>query len=133
MKNTITINGTELNVNIKFNAWQQRDQDEPISLTVAQTAKLVRSYIKAKFPKVGKVQVKSESYSMGNSINVFFSGISSDLFDKIDRELNNIFQKGKFNGMNDSYEYGKKSMTAKYNGSIVEYGTLFMFVDNRNS
>lgn len=67
----------------------------------AAAAKMIRAELKAAFPNI-KFKVQSESYSMGNSVNVYWTdGVPA-------AEVNTIikkYQEGHFDGMTDSYEF----------------------------
>lgn len=69
---------------------------------VAQCAKLIREELKRDYPTI-KFTVRSENYSMGNSIDVSFSD-RYDLLKEIEDKLNK-YQDGKFDGMTDCYDY----------------------------
>lgn len=69
--------------------------------TAACAAKLIRQELKNAFPHI-KFRVKSETYSMGNSVWVYWeNGITIQEVNKIIDK----YQKGHFNGMEDIYEY----------------------------
>lgn len=82
----------------------------------AYVAFLIKNELKAKFP--GTVfSVKSDTYSMGNSVNVRFTGTKENI--GIYKEVKAIaenYKAGHFDGMTDSYEYTNRTEgpTAKY-------------------
>lgn len=69
--------------------------------TVAKAAKQIRVILKEKFPKM-KFRVKSENYSMGDSIRVYWT--DGPTADEVGMFVNH-YQYGDFNGMEDIYEY----------------------------
>lgn len=69
---------------------------------VAQCAKLIRDELKRDYPTI-KFTVRSENYSMGNSINVSFKD-RYDLLKEIETKLAK-YKDGNFDGMTDCYDY----------------------------
>jgi len=65
----------------------------------ALTARAIKKELKAKFPK-SKISVRSESFSMGDAVNVEYIGHAS--YETIDALLKK-YQYGKFDSMNDIY------------------------------
>lgn len=72
--------------------------------TVAQASKLIRQDLKQHFPNI-KFKVRSENYSMGDSITVeYCNGVPAS-------EVENVINKyeyGHFDGMTDMYEYSNR-------------------------
>lgn len=72
--------------------------------THAKTAKEIRKELKTAFPNI-KFSVTSESFSMGNSVNIQYE----DGPQRRDIEsITNKYQYGHFDGMTDMYEYSNK-------------------------
>jgi hypothetical protein len=74
---------------------------------VTQAAKLVRADLKAILPNI-KFKVQSDSFSMGDSIDIYFD---TELNEEQRRWIDNIAQKyqyGSFDGMTDSYNYSNR-------------------------
>lgn len=70
----------------------------------ALAARAIRADLKKAFPAI-KFSVTSESYSMGNSVNISKpADVSRDAVQAIVGK----YQRGSFNGMIDSYEYDNK-------------------------
>jgi hypothetical protein len=69
--------------------------------TVAECAKLIRQDLKKHYP-LTKFSVRSENYSMGNSIRVAWEDGANT--EEIRAKLNK-YEGGKFDGMTDSYTY----------------------------
>jgi hypothetical protein len=82
-----------------------------------KTTSLIKQYIKEKFPTVQKVEVQSDSFSMGDSLDVYYYAPEEI------EELNNFIdslQYGYFNSMEDIYEHKKDRKEVIYNGYILE-------------
>lgn len=72
-----------------------------IKTQAAQAAQQIREILKKEFPTI-KFSVKSDNYSMGDSVNVsWVDGVAP----KKVYALIGHYQYGKFNGMEDIYEY----------------------------
>jgi len=104
-----------------------------IRMDQAATASVIKQYVKKMYPEV-TVSSTSSSFSMGNSVSVYISdergaevsdGIISDV-----QSFGSQFVYGKFNGMEDMYEYsGKENETDS--GTKIDAGTKFLHVQNR--
>lgn len=96
---------------------------------------IVRQYVKQRWPQLGKFNIASDSYSMGDSVTVFLNFEDKELFDEISTELTMIFQRGNFNGMEDIYEYSDKS--TRFNiemddsDDVTTIDTKWMSVNNK--
>lgn len=104
-----------------------------ISVNVAGTAQMIRQYMKQKYPNIPSRDyywVQSQSYAGGDSIRVYLNDAPEELYKKLDAELNAKFEEGKFDGMTDSYTYTKGKETAA-EGMLIDYGTKYLFVENR--
>jgi glyceraldehyde-3-phosphate dehydrogenase/erythrose-4-phosphate dehydrogenase len=67
----------------------------------ALAAKAIRKELKEKIPGV-KFRVRSESFSMGNAVDVYWNGEGTD-----EAEISEViskYQEGHFDGMTDTYE-----------------------------
>lgn len=71
----------------------------------AQAAAMIRQYMKAN-GIAGKV--RSESYSMGSSVNVYVQDLSPEASQSL-KEYASQFQYGNFDGMQDLYEYNNRN------------------------
>lgn len=106
--------------------------NDKYSVRVAGTAQMIRQWMKQKYPEIptrNYYWVQSESYSGGNSINVYLNDAPEELYKTLNRELNDKFEEGKFNGMDDSYSY-TKSAEKSNEGMIIDYGAKYLFVNN---
>lgn len=89
--------------------------NQAIYESASETAKKVRKMLKAEFPKT-KFSVKSETYSMGSSVTVYYKDgekPGDEIYDKV-----RAFSSTSFDGMDDSssskgYEWEGKI----YNGA----------------
>ena len=89
-------------------------------LSVAQTAKLLRTELRKSFPSV-RFSVRSQRYAGGASINVSLNDASADT--SAVREVADAFQSCDFDGNTDS-----TIVRPRTNG--VRYGAHYVFVRN---
>ena len=75
--------------------------------THAQAAKLIKQDLKRAFPTV-KFSVKSESYSGGNSIRIYWT--NGPVTEAVS-DITGKYQLGHFDGMIDCYEYSNHDAT----------------------
>ena len=98
---------------------------------IGAVSKVVRQYIKAKYPNA-EFQIKSESFSMGNSVTVWINPhkVSKEDYKQISDDLETTFQSGNFNPMEDIYEYHNET-TIQYitNYGVVNFDTKYMMVN----
>jgi hypothetical protein len=73
----------------------------------AQAAKLIRSELKREFPAV-KFKVQSDTFSMGDSVDVYYDQMLDENARKHLDEVISKYQYGSFNGMEDIYEYDNR-------------------------
>lgn len=95
---------------------------------------LVRQFAKKFFPQY-VVRVSSDSFSGGNSLDVYVStktgaGVPQQDFEKISN-FANLWEYGKFNGMYDIYEDYEESGAISDNGTKIEAGVKYVHVHNR--
>jgi hypothetical protein len=124
----ITINNKTYNVKLN-----EKTYGGGTYVNAAGVASVLRSVLKEmkKDGSIGykKLWVKSQTYSGGNSIDVYtHGGTNTELID----DVVSLFQEGKFNGMIDSYEYGNKVVVNKDDGEDVEIGVKYTFYNNRS-
>lgn len=111
------------------------DSRSTFNVNVAGTAQMIRQYMKQKYPNIparNYYSVQSQSYSGGDSITVYLYGAPEELFIKLNKELNDKFEEGKFDGMTDSYTYTKSAEKSE-EGRVIDYGTKYLFVNNNRS
>lgn len=76
-------------------------------------ARNIRAELKRAFPRV-KFSVRSERYSGGNSVNVYWTdGPTSERV----KAISDKYQEGDFNGMDDSYNYRRSAWTNLFGGA----------------
>lgn len=104
-----------------------------IRMNQVSVASLMKQYVKKRYPSV-VCSVSSDSYSMGDSVNVYLSDMCGNEVDKdIVKDVDMFskrFEKGRFNGMEDIYEY-RDSDGVTDNGTVIDGGTKYCFVTNR--
>jgi hypothetical protein len=113
--------------------WNNEPTTPYIYLSAKHVASLAKQYVKAKYPKV-TCSVKSDSFAGGNSVTVYLStpdGYSVDA--AIEKDVSNFaktFQYGRFNGMEDIYEYNNTDPKTD-NGTVMDGGSKYVSVNNR--
>ena len=103
-----------------------------IYLTQKHVASIVKHYVKEKYPKV-EVWAKSQSYAGGDSVDIYLSYANGDKVEiEIEKDVDKFtqyFEEGRFNGMEDIYEYSDTKI-ATDNGTELRGGTKYAFVRN---
>ena len=96
---------------------------------------VVRQYVKQRWPQVGKFNISSDSYSMGDSVTVYLNFVDKELYSEINSELSMLFQRGHFDGMTDMYEYSNKNRmsvpVSPDESTNATIDTKWMSVNNR--
>lgn len=129
-KYSFTLNGVPYK---DISGYISRYSKDTINIGVSGTAQMIRQWFKHHYPNLpakGYIWVQSDSYSGGDSIRVYLNNPPSFFYEQVNRELNTIFEEGKFDGMTDSYTYTKGTETSD-DGKKVDYGTKYLFVENR--
>ena len=104
-----------------------------IRMNHAATAAVVKQYVKKMYPEV-IVAATSSSFSMGNSVSVYISDerggeVNNSIISDVQR-FGSQFVYGKFNGMEDMYEYsGVDGKTDS--GTKLDAGTKYLHVQNK--
>ena len=100
-------------------------------LSVTDTAKLVRSALKAAFPGV-KFSVRSDSYSGGASINVTWTDGPTE---KAVEAISNRYQGCDFDGMQDLKTYRDGTLIALPGGEVeeVRFGANYVMTHRKLS
>ena len=105
-----------------------------IYVSHAEASLLVRQFMKKFFPQY-VVKVNSQSYSGGNSLDVYVSTTTGSPIPMGDFEMisdfANQWEYGKFNGMYDIYEDYEDSGAQTDNGFELKAGVKYVFVNNR--
>ena len=126
---TITINDKTYNVNLNVKTYQYGSY-----VSAAGVAGVLRQVLKCmkKDGSIGykKLWVRSETYSGGNSIDVYTrGGTNTELINSVV----SLFQEGNFNGMIDSYEYGERvNVTDNDTGEDIGIGVKYAFYYNNS-
>jgi len=103
-----------------------------VDISRVNAAKMIRQFIKQKYPKQFKSWVHSESFSGGSSINVEmcnFDGtpIEESIYIEIYKFAQSL-RAGQFDGMTDSYDYNDPSSSD--NGTRINMYTKYISVTN---
>lgn len=111
------------------------DDQRRITVDCVGSGKMVKQYIKQKFPNENfKVWVKSERYSGGSSLRVNLSNsdgtpIDQKIYEDI-KSFGNTMRLGTFNGMIDMYEIND-TVHQTNDGIILDFFTKFIFTYNQ--
>lgn len=100
---------------------------EPIYRTMRGVGQVVRQFMKQTFPKI-KFQISTDSFSGGDAVTVYLNPVNTtkEEFEQVRDSLDAAFADGKFNGMEDIYEYkpGKATIHDPLTG--IEFYTKYM-------
>ena len=106
-----------------------------IRVSHAAAGSLVKQFVKKKYGNAVICRVKSDSFSGGNSINVYLcmpdgSCVANNIYDDVN-DFANLWKYGSFNGMIDMYEMSDNSGTVSDNGTTLEADVKYVHVENR--
>lgn len=81
---------------------------------------IVRQFMKQKFPGV-KFQISTDSFSGGDSVGVYLNpmNVTKEQYKEISGELQARFEYGKFNSMEDIYEYSQDAPNFEFIGRKI--------------
>lgn len=131
MKTNSTITINDKTYNVKLNVKKYSYGSYVSAAGVATVLRNVLTEMK-KDGSIGykKLWVRSETYSGGNSINVYtHGGTNTELINSVV----SLFQEGNFNGMIDSYEYGERvKVTNNDTGEVMGIGVNYTFYNNHS-
>lgn len=82
-----------------------------------QTTNIIKARILKTYPTVSKVEVKSDSFSGGDSMDVTYH--APERIEELDSFINS-FQHGHFNSMEDMYEYSREREAIILDGHILQ-------------
>jgi len=130
------LNGMEFTLPMKYlknKDWNGNPIPAEINITQGAGSSLCKQYVKKKFPNV-VVSVSSNSFSMGNSVDVYISDefgaeVDSNIIEDV-KSFGSQFVYGKFNGMIDMYE-SKESGAITESGTKVTGNVKYLHVSNR--
>lgn len=122
------------NKHLQTTMWNGDPLEQPvIQINHVAGAAICKQYVKQMYPEV-VVSVSSDSFSMGNSVDVYLSDSLGYEVDKaIAEDVYNFglqFVYGKFNGMIDMYENIHKDIYTD-EGTPVSAGVKYLSVNNR--
>ena len=122
----IQLSGREFQISDKF------VNGNVIRMNHVAAANIVKQYVKQVYPNV-VVSAKSDSFSMGNSVDVYLSNNYGQpvnpLIAKDVQAFGDQFVYGKFDGMTDMYEYTRGNFVAgEYE---IDPGVKYLTVQNR--
>lgn len=103
-----------------------------IRMSHVAAANVIKQYVKQTYPNVN-VSAKSDSFSMGNSVDVYLSDkygqpVSKEIAKDV-QSFGDQFVYGKFDGMTDMYEYTGKNFLA--GGYEIDPSVKYLTVQNR--
>jgi hypothetical protein len=135
-KINLEINGIKFNLSsdcLRKTTWNGEPITPYIYLRAKHVASLIKQYVKIKYPQI-ECSAKSQVYSGGDSVDVYLSTpngyeVSEEIYKDVDR-FGDIFQEGRFDGMQDMYEYSNITKTTD-NGTRIDGGSKYVFVNNR--
>ena len=114
--------------------WNGKEIEPTIRMNQTATASVIKQYVKKMYPEV-VVSATSSSFSMGNSVSIYISDevgneVSNGIISDVD-SFGQQFVYGKFNGMNDMYEFRSGTAEVTDSGTKMEAGTKYLSVQNR--
>jgi hypothetical protein len=131
-KMKIKLNGIVylLNCRVEDNRGKQE-----VVINRVEAAKMIRQFIKTRYGKTIKSWVKSDSFSGGSSVDVTIckpngEQVSSSIVNAIDT-FSQSLRAGRYNGMNDSYDYNSRNLISDLGTQLVMY-TSYISVYNRS-
>ena len=115
--------------------WNDEPLEKPIlRINQVAAANIIKQYVKKTHPQA-TVYTGSDSYSMGNSVNVYLTNeygepMPKEVIDDV-KSFGEQFVYGSFNGMIDMYEL-KDTPRKSDNGAFeIDMGVKYLFVENR--
>lgn len=131
------INFKFLGLDFKIKSYvNQYDQRKRIVVDCVESGKMIKQYIKHKYPNHNfKVWVKTERYSGGSSLRINLSNkdgspVWNSIYNDI-KSFGNTLQLGRFNGMIDMYELDDKVHSTDDGGMEIDFFTKYVFTYNR--
>jgi hypothetical protein len=97
---------------------------------------MVKQFAKAKYPNV-VCTVKSQSFANGNSLDVYVSKpngseVEVEIYNDVERFANS-FETGRYNGMEESYDYYENSGVRTEKGMEIKAGVKYVHTNNKPS
>lgn len=107
-------------------------EGQPAWRTMRGVGQVVRQFMKQTFPKI-KFQISTDRFSGGDAVTVYLNPINTtkEEFEQVRESLDAVFSDGKFNSMEDIYEYkpGKAIIHDPVTG--IEFNTKYMHVQHK--
>jgi hypothetical protein len=109
--------------------WGEKLETPYISIGRKEVPLLFKQYVKAKYPDF-LVWGKSSTFANGSSSDLYVCKANGDELDYSSKEYNdlssfaNMMQGGRYNGMEDIYEYGESGQTD--NGTRLEFNSKYV-------
>ncbi len=109
--------------------WGKKLETPYISIGRKEVPLLFKQYVKAKYPDF-LVWGKSSTFANGCSSDLYVCKANGDELDYSSKEYNdlssfaNMMQGGRYNGMEDIYEYGESGKTD--NGTTLEFNSKYV-------
>jgi hypothetical protein len=135
----VQIAGTIYQINEKAfrtTGWNKEPITPYFYASYVAAGQLVKQWVKKNYPNV-VCRVKGSSFANGNSLSVnVCNADGSPISDTDYRTINgfaNLFEYGRYNGMEDMYESYTTSGMVTDNGTVIEAGVKYVSVENRPS
>jgi len=97
---------------------------------------MVKQYVKAKYPQV-VCSVKSSSFANGSSLDVYVSNPNGSAIDEVIYQdvarFADSFEYGRYNGMEETFEYYEASGVKTEKGMEIEAGVKYVHTNNQPS
>lgn len=97
---------------------------------------MVKQFVKAKYPSV-VCTVKSSSFANGSSLDVYVSNVNgSEVDEVIYKDITRFadqFEYGRYNGMEETYDYYTTSGVKTEKGMEIEAGVKYVHTNNKPS
>jgi hypothetical protein len=95
---------------------------------------MVKQFVKSKYPSV-VCSVKSSSFANGNSLDVYLSNpngseVEVEIYNDVERFANQ-FEYGRYNGMEEMYDYYENSGLKTEKGMEIEAGVKYVHTNNK--
>jgi hypothetical protein len=119
---------------IQTTKWNGEKLEKPIiRMNQTATAAVVKQYVKKMYPEV-VVSATSDSFANGNSVSIYISDeygaeVSPAIISDV-HSFGSQFVYGKFNGMEDMYEYHASDGKTD-GGTKIDAGTKYLHVQNK--
>jgi hypothetical protein len=109
--------------------WNKPLENPYINLGRKETASIIKQFVKSKYPTL-PVWASSQTFANGNSVDINVCKENGDEFDYNDpiyKEISSFcdgLKGGRYNGMEDMYEYGEDGKTD--NGTRIDFNAKYV-------